>query len=216
VPLVESLTERTTAATDLLLGVAAVLALPWIRATVPADRTRATLWRAVLGLLAVAGALGAVAHGLALPAAWSHALWQPLYLALGLLVALFVVAAVHDLLGAAAARRTLVPLLLVGAGFYGLTAVGDGSFLPFILYEASAMLLALAGYAVLASRGKLRGAAWICAGIALNLTAAAVQASSLGLTLIVPFDHNGLFHLVQLVALAVLVAGVRAGMEPGA
>jgi hypothetical protein len=40
--------------------------------------------------------------------------------------------------------------------------------------------------------------------IDLNLVAAAVQASDVTIRLIVPFDHNGVFHLVQLVAIAAL------------
>ena len=46
-------------------------------------------------------------------------------------------------------------------------------------------------------------------GIALNMAAAAIQAGgSVRLNVGVPLDHNGAFHLVQMVAIVALVAGV--------
>jgi hypothetical protein len=37
--------------------------------------------------------------------------------------------------------------------------------------------------------------------------------SDLSVRLIVPFDHNGLFHLVQLTATAALANGLRRGLD---
>ena len=46
-------------------------------------------------------------------------------------------------------------------------------------------------------------------GIALNIAAAGIQASgAVRLNLGVPLDHNGVFHLLQMVAIVVLMAGV--------
>jgi hypothetical protein len=56
----------------------------------------------------------------------------------------------------------------------------------------------------------------ISVGIALTIVAAAVQASALSVRLIVPFDHNGLFHLVQLIATAAFANGLRRGLETNA
>jgi hypothetical protein len=53
----------------------------------------------------------------------------------------------------------------------------------------------------------------ISLGIGLSIVAAAVQASALSVRLIVPFDHNGLFHLVQLTGIAALANGLRRGLE---
>ncbi|MGQ9614350.1 MAG: DUF6962 family protein, partial [Chloroflexus sp.] len=54
----------------------------------------------------------------------------------------------------------------------------------------------------------------ITSGILITILAAAIQASSLEVRagkIIV--DHNGLFHLVQLMALPLLVEGVHAGLQ---
>jgi hypothetical protein len=73
-------------------------------------------------------------------------------------------------------------------------------------------LFGVAFYAGLWARGHLSGAATIALGIGLSLVAAAVQASRMSMRMIVRFDHNGLFHLLQIVSIAVLAHGVCASL----
>ena len=202
-------TELTTAATDAILALLALYCIRWLGARRSADPAKVTLWILVLALLAVASVLGAVAHGFSLSSDTVYLLWQPLFLSLGLVVALFVVAAAYDGLGPDAARRLMIPALVIGACFYLVTLLFPDTFLVFVLYEAVAMLAALALYVRLALRtGK--GWAWLMVlGIALNIAAAGIQASgTVRLNLGVPLDHNGVFHLLQMVAIVVLMAGV--------
>jgi hypothetical protein len=207
-------TELTTAATDAILAVLALICIRWLGARRSADPPKVTVWILVLALLAVASALGAVAHGLDLSSDAIYLLWQPLFLSLGLVVALFVVAAAYDGLGPDTARRLLIPALVLGACFYLVTLLFPGTFLVFVLYEAVAMLVALALYVRLALR---TGESWswlMVLGIALNIAAAAIQASgTVRLNVGVPLDHNGVFHLVQMVAIVLLVAGVGKSLE---
>lgn len=136
--LVEASTERTTAATDALIALAAIAAIVAIRRRTDPSFARA-VWLSALGATAAASALGAVAHGIALRNGVRDLLWQPLYVALGAAMALFVVGAVND---------------------------------------------------------------WRGAGV--------VQASGVGpVRLVWTFDHNGLFHLVQLAGLTLLALGLR-------
>ena len=202
-------TELTTAATEAILALLALYCIRWLGARRSADPAKVTLWILVLALLAVASVLGAVAHGFSLSSDTVYLLWQPLFLSLGLVVALFVVAAAYDGLGPDAARRLMIPALVIGACFYLVTLLFPDTFLVFVLYEAVAMLAALALYVRLALRtGK--GWAWLMVlGIALNIAAAGIQASgAVRLNLGVPLDHNGVFHLLQMVAIVVLMAGV--------
>ncbi|MGH8658414.1 MAG: DUF6962 family protein, partial [Gammaproteobacteria bacterium] len=47
-----------------------------------------------------------------------------------------------------------------------------------------------------------------------TIVAAAFQANrNIELTLIWTFDHNGVFHLIQMTGLVALVAGLRAALE---
>jgi hypothetical protein len=207
--LVDVVTERTTAATDVVLALAAAAAILVLRRTTPPSFGRA-VWQAALAALALASVLGAVAHGLELPAATRELLWQPLYLALGVTMALFVVGAVRDWRGEAAGRRVLLPMLALAVVFYGVTRLTRGSFLAFVVYEAAALLFSLGVYLRLATGPARAGAAAMAAALTVSLAAGAVQASDVGpIRLVWDFDHNGVFHLVQLVGLALLLTGLR-------
>jgi len=120
--------------------------------------------------------------------------------------------AVADWRGQSAAKRLVPWGIGVSAVFLGLTALLSGTFMVFIVYAATILLSALAIYTFLAATHRLKGAAVIALAIMLNLAAAAVQASNLSLHLVFSFDHNGLFHLVQIVSTAILGLGVHLGM----
>ncbi len=209
-PLNPSLTELTTAATDAAMGVLSLLLLVDLR------RLRSTwqrdVWSDVFGLLLAGSILGALAHGFDLAPDTRALLWLPLYLSLGLAVALFVVGAVGDWKGETAGRRLFPWAAAAGVAFFAASQWLGGAFILFVVYEGAAMLLALALYARVALRGDT-WAWWTTTGIGLTLAAAAVQASSLRLTIVVPFDHNGLFHLVQMVATLLIATGVRRGLR---
>jgi hypothetical protein len=208
-------TELTTAATDALLAILCVVALVMIRRRRALDPWKVGLWSWLLGLLALASVLGAIAHGLELTDRVQDFLWQPLYLCLGLVVALFTVAAIRDRLGESAARRALPWMVVLGFGFFAITRIGSGTFLIFIAYEAVAMLAALVLYLDAAIRPRVAGAVLMAVGVTLNLLAAGVQQSSVTLEFAgLPLDHNGVFHLVQLVAVVVLTVGVLRGLTP--
>jgi hypothetical protein len=205
--------ELTTSATDAILALLC-FGIAWQLA-----RMRVTLhwkrglWRWVFGLLGLASALGAVAHGLDLSGELRRIVWWPLYLSLGLTVALFVLGGIYDWQGETTARALLPWGVGVGAGFAALTQALGGAFLVFVVYEAVAMAAALTIYVVLSTSGRRPGAGLMAAGIALSIAAAAVQASALRVHLFVPLDHNGLFHLVQMIAAVALAHGVRAGLQ---
>ena len=210
--LTDSETELTTAATDALLGVMCIV-LAMQLAAMPVTATwKRTVWVGALGLMACASSVGAVVHGLALSDSVRTTLWKPLYLALGLAVALVVVGGVCDWRGEDAARRVLPWALAAGVLFVLVSQWLGGAFIWFIAYEAVATLLALAMYASLAASGSLPGASLVAAGIAVSLVAAVIQATTLSLRIVVPFDHNGLFHLVQMVGIVVMAMGIREGM----
>ncbi|UTA47164.1 hypothetical protein L1F30_13455 [Simiduia sp. 21SJ11W-1] len=198
--------ELTTAATDLLLGCVAL----WCAKSLPKPQHARyrTLWRAIFLLLALAAVLGAVAHGLVISKPVYEGLWAVIYLALALLVAAFLVVFVWDLFGPARARQIMGPAVLLGGGFFAYTLLFPSSFLPFVIYQVSVMLCALAGYSWLAVQVGRAGAGWLALGIAITIVASAVQATkALSFTLVWAFDHNGVYHLIQTVGLWVLLYG---------
>lgn len=209
--LTDSPTELTTAATDAALAVLCA-AIAWWLLDVRPSWTR-SIWVWLFALTALASVLGSAAHGLALSERARNVLWQPLYLSLGLTIALFVVAGLSDWRGEPAARAALPWALAVGVAFYAVTYFLSGAFILFVGYEAVAMCVVLSIYLTLwLSRG-LPGSPLIVAGIALSIVAAVVQATTMRARFIVPFDHNGLFHLIQLLGMGVLAAGVRFALQ---
>ena len=208
------ITELTTAATDILIALVALLCVAVLNRHRTANPWRVLIWTWVFGLLVFASALGALAHGLELDPTLRAWLWRPLFMSLGLVVAMFVVAAISDFIGEKAARVALLPMLLLAVAFFVITQISTGSFLLFVAYETLAMLAALGMYLSLALKRQLAGAGTIAAGILLNMAAVAIQAvDSIAITIIVPFDHNGVFHLVQVAALIVLAAGLARSMD---
>jgi hypothetical protein len=105
------MTELTTAATDAIIAVIALFCVAVLNSRRAGHPWRVAIWSWVFGILAFASALGALAHGLDLSEATRSWLWRPLYLALGLVVALFVVGAVYDFKGGRTARLSLVLML---------------------------------------------------------------------------------------------------------
>jgi hypothetical protein len=207
--------EQTTAITNLPLALTSLAAVAWLWRRRQAHPLRAWLWIGMFGGLAIASGAGVFAHGLALDTAVRKYLWHPIKGALSLAVACFVAGAVLDRWGPRAAGRTLPVLLLLSAGFFSYAFFVASSFLPFILYEATAMLFCLTVYLALTVQRRLSGAGWIVTGVGITILAAVLQAMpALVLRLGVTFDHKGVFHLVQLPGLLCLLTGLQIGLGP--
>lgn len=205
--LIASATERTTAATDLLLAVAAFVGAYRLKRVAPRS-TAAGIWAGALVAAGLASVLGAVTHGLEISDRLRETLWQPLFLLLGVTVACFVAGAVADGFGPRAGRAVLIGMLVLALAFYLATRMSGGNFFVFVAFQAGGLIAALLIYLRMAGRGR-SGAALVAAALAVSLAAGVVQASdSLSLRFVWEFDHNGLYHLVQLVGLALLVSGL--------
>lgn len=212
-PLQSVETELTTAATDAALGLLCLgLAASLSRLPVT-DPFKRNIWLAVLIGMAIGSLLGAVVHGVQLTASTKALLWKPLYLSLGVTVALVAVGAVYDWWGVEVARRVLPWALVAGVAFVAVSQLLGGAFVIFIAYEGVAIVTALTIYTLLAMRGGMPGASAAAAGLALSIVAAIVQVTPLALTIGWRFDHNGLFHLIQMVAIVVTSSGIRQSLS---
>ena len=207
------ITELTTAGTDAVLGLVCLFLIAGMKGFRARHPWKVGLWSWIFGLLAAASFLGTITHGLDLSPALRKLLWQPLYLALGIDVSLFVLCGILDWRGERAVRRLLPGAIATGIVFYALTVTLGGSFLVFVLYEAMAMITAMAIYVAIAVRQRMPGASTIAVGIGLSIVAAALQASTIRFTLVWTFDHNSVFHLVQIAALLVLGSGLRRSLS---
>jgi len=204
-------TEQTTAATDVIMAVLAfIVTLKVYKSGNDVDISKTKIWVWAFGLLTFASATGAIAHGFQMSKLTNFVLWQPLNLALGVAIGLFVAGVVYDFKNFTLPKM-LVPILLVFATiFFTITIILPNAFIVFIIYEAIAMLFAFVVYTILASRKKLKGAGYMAVGILVTIIAAVIQAiETIKVTFIWEFDHNGIFHIVQMVALIILLKGLQ-------
>jgi hypothetical protein len=204
-------TEQTTAATDVVLSILAfIVALKVYKAGNDVDSRKTRIWVWAFGLLTFASATGAIAHGLQMSKLTNFVLWQPLNLALGVAIGLFVAGVVYDFRNFSLPKM-LVPILLVFAIiFFTITVILPNTFIIFIIYEAIAMLFAFVVYTILSLRRTIKGAGFMAVGILVTIIAAAIQAiETIKVSLIWTFDHNGIFHIVQMIALIILLKGLQ-------
>lgn len=202
-------TELTTAATDLALAVVVAAGILWLRRVTMHSGAR-RLWLTGLLLFALAGALGAFVHGVELQPATRQLLWQPLFLLLGSALAFIAAGAIADWRGYPAARRALPLLLAAALAFYAATRLAGGAYLVFIVFQGAALALALAIYGRITFRDHRRGAGLIFAGLVLSVVGGVIQAMK-GVSVHIgwEFNHNGLYHLVQLVGVVCMILGLR-------
>jgi hypothetical protein len=204
--------EETTAVTDVILAIVAFGGVAFLQAFLLSSNElwKINIWSTAIGLIGLAAALGAAAHGLVLSRILQRRIWLALNMALSLAVSLFVVGVVYDLWGFEISLATLPILLTAGLGFYLTTLIYPGIFFLFIIYEVVALVFALGSYIFLAIHQDLPGAWLMATGIVVSIIAAGIQANkSVFLTVIWRFDHNGIYHLVQVAGLMLLLIGLR-------
>ncbi|MCL1127941.1 DUF6962 family protein [Shewanella surugensis] len=206
---IDSPIEQMTALTDAMLVILAIASAIYIQRISHKDEWKAKLWVWVFSLLAIASLLGTIVHGLDMPQILYHYLWYPLFVSLSMMIVLFVIATINDIWGEQTSRRILFIMLSIGAAC-SIVFIWKETFLVFIIYELVGMSFAFAGYLWLAYRGLLKGAGFMAAAVFVTIMAAGIQASQQRLfTSIFSLDHNGVFHLVQMVGVILFVLGLR-------
>lgn len=201
--------EQVTAATDLLLSLFVVGGVAWLGRVTMASGAR-RLWFAGLLAFAIAGILGFIVHGFTWPAATRTLLWQPLYLLLGTALAFMVAGGIADWRGYPAGRRALPFLLLVAFGFYLATRMLGGKYVVFVVFQGLAIIALLAIYARVSFAHRRPGSGWMLAGFIISLLGGIAQAmNNLEVRVIVPFDHNGIYHVIQMAGVGCLLVGLR-------
>ncbi len=207
--LTDSPTEMTTAITDVILAAQSAAAIYVIRRKTVARPMWTHVWTWLFALLSIASLIGAAAHGLEMAASIETAIWSPAYLALGLTMALFVIAAITMNSGYEKSRRFLLPAVMVAFTFFTISQVWSDSFLLFVIYECVAMLLSLTLYSMCFWQRRAAGSGLLAAGVLVGILAAVIDTQkTLHMTLIWEFNNHGLFHLVQMISLLLLTIGI--------
>lgn len=166
------------------------------------------LWSMAFCALALAALAGGTHHGFALvlPGTALAALWKVTVLSVG-------IASFGMLYGSATAttaggvRRLLLVLAGAKLALYSLWMLGHDDFIFVIADTAAAMagIAALHLWSLLCSRDA--ASRWILGAVGISVLAAVVQAS--GYALHRHFNHNDLYHVIQIVAMVLYYKGAK-------
>lgn len=208
----DSLVERTTAATNVILSMAAAGSAIYLQWQLQGPAWRLGLWSWSFGLVALSAAFAGVYHGFSLTEVKRKALWQILTGSLSMAISLFLVGVFYDVCGADAAERGLPIILAAGLLIFGVSRMFPGLFTVFVVYQLLALAIAFSAYAWMAASGAMQGAGWMAAGVLVSMIAAGIQtARDWHASVVWEFDHNGVFHLVQVIGLILICVGLSKG-----
>ena len=205
-----SITEPTTMLTDYALG-ALCLWLGWkLYAPAASPRQMAvTLWAGAFFATALASFVGGTYHGFTsiLSDGTLEGLWKVTVYLTGF-SSFFLLSAVLVAGLSPSVRRWALTLCTLKLVVYLAWMVTHDDFL-FVVYDyGSAMVLILIFQVRAFYKFQSSAAGWILGGILLSFVGAAIQQS--GFSLHQYFNHNDLFHVVQMVAFYLLYRGGKA------
>ena len=201
------ITEPMTMITDYAMGALAfVLAMRLVGDGTAGRQLSGRLWAAAFVMTAVAAFVGGTYHGFVqwLPGSAGRAMWKATLLATGLGSACLLAAAV----AAAAAgplRTALAGVVIAKLAFYVWTIATKDSFTLVIADYGTALVAVVLAAWVIRPSGLTPAAWWITAGVAVAVVAGVIQWARLAPH--VHFNHNDLFHVVQMASLYLLYRG---------
>jgi hypothetical protein len=210
-----SVAEPMTLATDYLVALVATIWGARVLRHARAGGPRvARWWAAAFAAVALAALAGGTHHGFAprMAPAVADGLWTLTVLTVGVVGFALVGAAVTARFRGPL-RRALLAAAAVELAVYAAWMAGHDEYLWVIAHYGASMAVALA-LAVLGWLARRDPAApWIAAAVLVSLAAAAVQAS--GLALHRHFNHNDLYHLIQIAGLYLFHRGALLSSDAG-
>ena len=201
------ITEPMTLATDYLLGaLALVFVVRLLQSAEHPGTWPVRLWAAAMLMTAAAAFVGGSYHGFVemLAPETGRLLWHVTLIAMGIGSAALLASAVLAGTGGTL-QRALLAVVLIKLVVYLWWMASRTEFI-FVIADYGSALVGVVLLAWLARpSGLTAGAPWIAGGVAVSFAAAAVQA--LRLAPHPSFNHNDLFHVVQMAALYLLYRG---------
>ena len=189
-----TIAEPMTLATDYLLGgITGWLCFSLLKHK-EAQRSRLS-WGIAFAALALAAFLGGTWHGFV----QSDPLWKATTLSVGAASCAMVVGAAYAALSGTA-RSILLALAGIKLLIYALWMLRHDEFIYVVIDTGLA-------FAVVAALHLWKWNAWVVAGVAVSVAAALVQAS--GFALHRHFNHNDLYHVIQIAAMVLFYRGAR-------
>jgi hypothetical protein len=201
------ITEPMTMITDYAMGaLACVFAVRIAGDAAAGGQLSGRLWAASLLMTAVAAFVGGTCHGFSqwMPGAAGRAMWKATLVATGAGSACLLAAAL--VAGVAGPLRTaLAGLVVAKLAFYAWTVARKDSFRLVIVDYGTALVAVVLAAWLLRPSGLTPAAGWVTAGVAVAVVAGVIQWARLAPH--AHFNHNDLFHVVQMASLYLLYRG---------
>lgn len=201
------ITEPMTMVTDYLMGALAfVLAMRLLADAAAGQQWSGRLWAAAFVMTAVAAFVGGTYHGFIewMPGLTGRALWKATLVATGIGSACLLAAAVTAAV-AGPLRHALLGLVLVKLVVYLWTIATKDAFVLVIADYGTALVAVLLAAWFIRPTGLTPAAWWLTAGVAVAVVAGVIQWAHVAPH--VHFNHNDLFHVVQMASLYLLYRG---------
>ncbi len=201
------ITEPTTMITDYLLGLFTfVLALRLFKLNGEQPQNSLRLWSGALAASAIAAFLGGTSHGFALHFSdfAKTAIWKATVYSIGLASFLMLSGTLFAVV-ANPLRKLLLGLVLLQFLIYAGWMISHDEFKYVIFDYVPAMLGVVLLQAYAYSKWKHKSAVWLISGVLISFAAAGIQMS--GFTIHQHFNHNDLFHVIQIGANYLLYKG---------
>ena len=195
--------EPMTLITDYALGaLCVVLAMRMRSRGLPQNRSD---WTAALLACAIAAFAGGTYHGFLpwMDATFAAVLWRLTLLAIGWAAYAAVVATCRAHLGGV--QETVIWVARAQLGIYALAAIARGDFIVAIIDYSLAFGFVLAVHAWAWSKYSDSAARTVVGGVLVTFAAAGIQAA--GIAPHAAFNHNDLYHVVQMAGTALLYRG---------
>ena len=201
------ITEPMTVLTNILLGGLAFVLAARLGLYSAAEGIRASsLLSGALLTTAIAAILGAIAHGIdpRFDPASRARMWRAALYATGF-VGAATVASVAFFAARGNIRTAILAFAALKLAMYMINVARRPEFRVAAADYGGALAILLVGAVYASVRWRLAGAPWLIAGVAVSLVAGIVQARR-----VAPhrhFNHNDLFHVIQMVALYMFYRG---------
>lgn len=204
--------EWTTAVTDLINGVVALVPLVWCLRKRPLTK-RYKLWAVAFGMLSMMSIAGFLIHGIVMSESMNDALWYVMYLFIALLICAYVIAVRYDL-----DADEGFPRFIKGSIFVALIVIVISELMLYFLPDYSYPVLSL--YAVIAliyclvrlfrQVNKRPGFRWYITAIFALIVGSVLQAvKSIQFTIIWTFNYNAVYHWMILMFMLIQFQGIR-------
>lgn len=200
------LTEPMTMLTDYVLGIY-IIVLSILAIQQQSVISSAFIYFAV-GFIATAlsALLGGTAHGFVtyLSKKQHKLIWLGIYYSIGIAGFGISIGAIYSVISNATLTYVLVGLSFLLLAFYVFWMLSHNEFKYAIYYYVPALVIALVLESI--SLPTNASAPWIIAGILVTFLASGIQISKIGIHK--HFNHNDLFHVIQIIASYILYRGI--------